>query len=149
MATHQAFTPEQRGVDEFCIQYSACDTYSAAPMEHRLAPLTRAALATWVTVLSAASGAAWADQAKPSPGHALAQRQGCLGCHAAQTQLLGPAYTAVAERYRDQKDGAAEVARHIRAGSSGRWGAVPMPPQTQLSEADAGRLAKWILSGAK
>lgn len=138
-------------------------------MEHRLAPhgplragptrraaalmgaatLTWAAMAASAALLAIAPAPAWAEKAKPSAGHALAQRQGCLGCHAAQTQLLGPAYAAVAERYRDQKDAAAEVARHIRAGSSGRWGTVPMPPQAQLSEADAGRLAKWILSGAK
>lgn len=114
----------------------------------RRSPVPTGCIAAAVALLIGASPA-WADASKPSAGHALAQRQGCLGCHAAQTQLLGPAYAAVAERYRDQKDAAAEVARHIRAGSSGRWGAVPMPPQAQLSEADAGRLAKWILSGAK
>jgi cytochrome c len=34
----------------------------------------------------------------------------------------------------------------MRQGSSGQWGAIPMPAQTQLSPGDALALAQWILS---
>lgn len=112
--------------------------------------LARAAfILAGVGALTSAPLQAWAAEPKPSAGHALAQRQGCLGCHAIEAQLVGPSYRAVHERYRDQTGAAAELAQHIRAGSSGRWGAMAMPPQPQLSDADVRRLAAWILSGAK
>lgn len=111
---------------------------------------TRAAIAVAsVCTLIATPLSATAAETKPSPGRALAQRQGCLGCHAVDAQLVGPSYKAVEERFRDQPAAANELAQYIRAGSSGRWGAMAMPPQAQLSEADARRLAAWILSGAK
>jgi cytochrome c len=84
-----------------------------------------------------------------SPGRTLAQRQGCLGCHAVDAKLVGPSYQSVAERYAGQKDASAELAKRIRAGGSGHWGDVPMPPQGQLTEAEARRLSTWILAGAK
>jgi cytochrome c len=80
---------------------------------------------------------------------ALAEKNGCLGCHAAAVKLVGPAYQEVAARYAGKADAVATVAQHIRAGGSGQWGDVPMPPQAQLSEADATKLARWILGGAK
>ena len=79
----------------------------------------------------------------------FARQQGCLGCHAAATKLVGPAYEDVAAKYKGQTDAVATLVKHIREGGSGRWGEVPMPPQKQLSEAQARRLATWILGGAK
>lgn len=101
------------------------------------------------TTLIGATATALAAEPKPSPGRALAERQGCLGCHALDTALVGPAYQAIAERYREQPGAEATLVQHMRSGSSGRWGTMPMPPQPQLSQADARRLAKWVLSGAK
>ena len=86
------------------------------------------------------------------PAHAnraLAEKKGCLGCHAAATKLVGPAYQDVAAKYAGDKNAVATLVRSIRQGGSGKWGEMPMPPQAQLSEADAKRLATWILGGAK
>lgn len=101
-------------------------------------------LAAWLafTALCAASPDLFASTA-------LAQKNGCTGCHAAQVQLVGPAFRSVAAKYSDQAGALQTVVEHIRAGGSGRWGQVPMPPQPQLSDADARRLATWILGGAK
>lgn len=79
----------------------------------------------------------------------LAQKNGCTGCHAVQAQLVGPAFRSVAAKYSDQAGALQAVVEHIRGGGSGRWGQIPMPPQPQLSEADTGRLATWILGGAR
>ncbi len=79
----------------------------------------------------------------------LAQKNNCMACHAADKKLVGPAYLEVAKKYTGQKDGAAVLAKSIKAGGSGKWGPVPMPAQPALSEADALALAKWILAGAK
>ena len=78
---------------------------------------------------------------------ALAQKNACMACHAVDKKLVGPAYQDVAKKYAG-KD-AAELAKSIKAGGSGKWGPVPMPAQAALSDADALTLAKWILAGAK
>ena len=80
---------------------------------------------------------------------ALADKQGCLGCHAAATKLVGPAYREVAAKYAGDASAVAAVAQSIRNGGAGKWGEMAMPPQKQVSEADAKKLARWILDGAK
>ena len=93
-------------------------------------------------VLACASLAAAANPA-------LARKQGCLGCHAAASKLVGPSYQDVAAKYGSQPDAVAQLTQSIRNGGTGKWGEMAMPPQQQLSEADAKRLATWILGGAK
>lgn len=79
-------------------------------------------------------------------GQALAARRQCLGCHQVEARRVGPPFRAIADRFQGRQDAAPYLARVMRQGSSGQWGAIPMPAQTRLSEADAMRLAQWILS---
>lgn len=79
----------------------------------------------------------------------LAQKNNCLACHAVANKVVGPAYKDVAAKYKGQKDAEATLVANIKKGGSGKWGQVPMPPQTTLSDADATVLAKWILSQTK
>ena len=79
----------------------------------------------------------------------LAQKNSCLACHATDKKLVGPSYQDVAKKYAGQKDAATTLAKSIKAGGSGKWGPVPMPPQAALSDADSLTLAKWVLGGAK
>jgi cytochrome c len=95
-----------------------------------------------LTIAFSASIPAWANLD-------LAKKNACMACHAADKKLVGPAYQDVAKKYASQKDAAANLAKSIKAGGSGKWGPVPMPPQAALSDADATTLATWILSGAK
>jgi cytochrome c len=86
------------------------------------------------------------------PSHAsqqLAQSNACLACHAPDKKLVGPSYRDVAKKYASQPDAASKLAASIRKGGSGTWGPVPMPAQPNLSEADALKLAQWVLDGAK
>lgn len=88
----------------------------------------------------------------PLASHAsleLAQKNACMACHAVATKVVGPAYQDVAKKYKGQQDAETSVMASIKKGGSGKWGAVPMPPQAALSDADAKALAKWILSTAK
>ncbi|HVR54223.1 MAG TPA: c-type cytochrome [Pseudorhodoferax sp.] len=101
-------------------------------------------IAAWLAC-AALGAASPALQASP----ALAGKNGCMGCHAAATALVGPAYRGVAARYAGQAGALQTVTDNIRKGGAGRWGDIPMPPQPQLSESDARRLAAWILGGAK
>ena len=75
----------------------------------------------------------------------LAKQKNCLACHAADKKLIGPAYKDVAAKYAGQKDATAKLAQKIVKGGSGVWGAVPMPANPQVSEADAKALATWIM----
>ena len=67
----------------------------------------------------------------------LAKKNACMSCHSAERKLVGPAYQDVAKKYAGQKDAAATLAKNIKAGGSGKWGPVPMPMQSTLSDADA------------
>lgn len=93
-----------------------------------------------VALLAATSGPAFANLA-------LAQKNACMACHAVDKKVVGPAYQDVAKKYAGKS--ADELAKSIKAGGSGKWGPVPMPAQTALSDADAKTLAAWVLSGAK
>lgn len=79
----------------------------------------------------------------------LAKKNACMACHATDKKIVGPSYSDVAKKYAGQADAASNLAKSIKAGGSGKWGPVPMPAQAALSDADAGTLATWILSGAK
>ena len=90
--------------------------------------------------------------AAPLSAHAnldMAKKNACMACHAVDKKLVGPAYQDVAKKYADQKDAVDALAASIKKGGSGKWGPVPMPAQTALSEADAKTLAAWILGGTK
>ncbi len=80
---------------------------------------------------------------------ALAKTNACVACHAVDKKLIGPSSRDVAKKYAGDKEAVAKMAASIRAGSAGKWGAVPMPAQLKLSEADAKALATWITGGAK
>lgn len=73
----------------------------------------------------------------------LAKSKNCLACHAVDKKLVGPAFKDVAARY-TQKD-VAQLAERIRKGGSGKWGPIPMPANSQVSEAEATALATWVL----
>jgi len=79
----------------------------------------------------------------------LAKKNNCMACHAVDKKVVGPAYQDVSKKYAGQKDAEATLIKSIKTGGSGKWGAIPMPPQAALSDADAKTLAKWVLAGAK
>ena len=77
---------------------------------------------------------------------ALAQSKNCMACHAVDKKLVGPSYKDVAKKYAGQKDAPAMLATKIIKGGSGAWGAVPMPANSQVSDAEAAKLVSWILA---
>jgi len=92
-----------------------------------------------MTALGALAAPAMADQA-------LASAKNCMACHAAEKKLVGPSYKEVAVRYSNQKDAVDRLAVKIIKGGAGVWGPVPMPANAQVSEADAKKLAAWVLT---
>ena len=83
----------------------------------------------------------WAHQA-------LAVSNNCMACHSVEQKIVGPAFTAVSAKYADDKTAVDKLAQKIQKGGSGVWGEMPMPPNSQVSSAEAKKLAAWILSQA-
>jgi cytochrome c len=79
----------------------------------------------------------------------LAQSKNCLACHQVDTKLVGPAYKDVAAKYKDDPAALDKLVKKVRAGGSGVWGQIPMPPNPQVSEAEAKTLVSWILAMKK
>ena len=87
-----------------------------------------------------------AAAAVPRDAQALLSANNCTACHAVDKRVVGPAFKEIAAKYAGKSDALAQVARNIRAGGAGKWGAVPMPPYEQLSEEDAQTLARYVLA---
>ncbi|MEN9886584.1 MAG: hypothetical protein RL758_1162 [Pseudomonadota bacterium] len=77
---------------------------------------------------------------------ALAKSKNCMACHAVDKKLVGPAYKDIAAKYANDKTAADKLATKIQKGGSGVWGAIPMPANPQVNDADAKKLAAWVLS---
>ena len=92
-----------------------------------------------VAAAVALAAPAFADQA-------LATAKNCMTCHAVDKKLVGPAYKEVATKYSGQKDAVDKLAAKIMKGGSGVYGPVPMPANTQVNDAEAKKLAAWVLS---
>jgi cytochrome c len=73
----------------------------------------------------------------------LLQKNTCTACHAPDRKLVGPSWNDVAKKHAGKVE---YLAGKIRAGGSGVWGNIPMPPQS-ISVEEAGRIAGWLAAG--
>jgi cytochrome c len=92
-----------------------------------------------VLIASFTSVPAWADLA-------LATSKNCMACHATDRKLVGPAYKDVAAKYATDKSAVDKLTTKIQKGGAGVWGPVPMPANMQVSDAEAKKLAAWVLT---
>ena len=76
----------------------------------------------------------------------LAKSKNCMACHAVANKVVGPAYKDIAAKYAGQKDAEDKLVQKVQKGSVGVWGQMPMPANTQVNDAEALTLAKWVLS---
>lgn len=97
-------------------------------------------------LISAAVAAGILVSAPAMANEAMAKAKNCLACHTVDKKLVGPSYKEVAKKYAGQKDAAAMLADKVKKGGKGTWGQVPMPPNPQVSEAEAKTLVEWVLS---
>jgi cytochrome c5 len=122
-----------------------------AAMPASAAAMTPATAASVPPVGPSPAPAAQAPAAPSAPldmasATALMQKDGCAACHGVDKKIVGPAYQDVAAKYRGDKDAAAKLAQRVKAGGSGVWGAVPMPANAQVPDADIKALVSWILA---
>lgn len=93
-----------------------------------------------------ALGAAFAMQpALASDGETLFKSKPCVACHTIDNKMVGPALKEVAAANADVEGAVETLALHIKNGSAGIWGPIPMPPNV-VTEEEATILAEWVLS---
>lgn len=80
--------------------------------------------------------------------YALAQSKNCFACHQLDKKLVGPAYYDIADKYHKDDKALSVLSAKLKAGGSGVWGIIPMPPN-QVTEEESKQLLKWILGMKK
>jgi cytochrome c len=80
---------------------------------------------------------------------ALLNANSCTACHGMKSKVVGPGFNEIAAKHKGRADIEAYLIEKIKNGGSGVYGAVPMPAQPQLKDAEAKAIAQWIAAGAK
>jgi cytochrome c len=106
-------------------------------------PETKAGMPV-VTAPSTAAAAAKPENAEAKAAIALLNKYSCTACHGVDKKVVGPGFNEIAKKHSGKVD---YLVGKIKAGGSGVWGPIPMPPQT-LPDADAKKIAEWISKGA-
>jgi cytochrome c551/c552 len=104
--------------------------------------------------LIGSAAAATVAPAAPAAGkgpnvNGLLAANACTACHGVKNKIVGPGFNEIAAKHKGRADAEAYLVGKIKAGGSGVWGAVPMPPQSQIKDDDAKAIAQWIAAGAK
>lgn len=109
--------------------------------------MRRLAWAALVLIVGILTGG-WSTKARADTTQlqTLMQRNNCTACHLIDKRKYGPNFNEVAARYAGQAGAVVMLANKIRAGGSGVWGEDVMPPQPQVSEADARKMAELVLA---
>lgn len=78
----------------------------------------------------------------------LMDKAGCVSCHRIDTKYNGPAFKAVAARYRNDPSAPELLFAKVREGGEGVWGDLPMVPNgpNKISDGDLRILIAWILA---
>lgn len=97
-------------------------------------------------ILTALSAALLSLSAGASADQAMAQKNACMSCHGVDKKIVGPAFKDVAKKYAGNKTAEAKLLAKVKTGGKGVWGEIPMPPNPQVSDADAKKIVAWVLS---
>ena len=80
-----------------------------------------------------------------NPGERVARKHGCLSCHGIKQKKMGPSFSAIAARYKANKN---QIRESIVVGSQERWKEArhaKMPSFKQLTNEELDTVTKWIL----
>jgi cytochrome c len=70
----------------------------------------------------------------------------CFACHQTDSKSIGPRYTDVALRYKDQPKALETLKEKLKKGGSGTWGEIPMPPQLAITEQETDAALRAVLA---
>ena len=90
-------------------------------------------------------GVLGSGQYAAADAQAVAQKSGCMACHAVDKKIVGPSYKDVAAKYKDDPKAVEFLSGKIKNGGSGVWGQVPMPANAAVSDEDTKMIVEWIL----
>ena len=99
-----------------------------------------------VLVCAASLFSAQTVYAESDPLKKLMQTNNCVACHQIDKRKYGPQFDEIPAKYTNDASAVAKLAAKIKAGGTGVWGEDYMPPQPQVSDADAKRMAELILA---
>ncbi|AYR19400.1 c-type cytochrome [Alcaligenes faecalis] len=100
------------------------------------------------TALFSAGFSTQAAQASFESAQDVLTRNACLSCHTVDRKVVGPAYKDIAAMRKGDPANAEVIAQHIRQGSKGVYGPLPMPANPAISDADIQVVVDWIMAGA-
>ena len=95
--------------------------------------------------ISLVAGLLAVSAARAQDSETLLQKHNCTICHAREEAGAGPAFVDIAEKYKANPKADAIVRAVIKKGKhgSGPW---HMPPAPEVPDADAEKMARYILS---
>ena len=79
-------------------------------------------------------------------GESLVKASDCKTCHHATNKIIGPSHTDVANKYEFTQANVTLLASKIISGGTGVWGEIPMTPHPDISQIDAEKMARYVLS---
>jgi cytochrome c len=103
--------------------------------------MKRIATAVVATASLLLASAAIADQLED-----MMKKNGCNACHSEDKKIIGPSYKDVAAKYKGDATAVAKLSDKVKKGGSGVWGPIPMPPNTQVNDADIKKMVELILA---
>jgi cytochrome c len=68
----------------------------------------------------------------------LAQKSGCMNCHAVDSKKMGPSFKDIAKKYKGNASAEADLVAKLKAGKG--------HPAVKTSDDDTKALVKWVLA---
>ena len=79
-------------------------------------------------------------------GQGLMLKSDCMACHQVSTKSVGPSFTQVSAKYQKDPNAISYLSAKIIKGGGGVWGEVAMSAHPSMTDADARKIAQWVLS---
>jgi S-disulfanyl-L-cysteine oxidoreductase SoxD len=111
------------------------------------AEVKKAAVAPAAASKTTEKSAEPAGPLKSADVSAVLSKNTCSACHGVDNKIVGPSFKEIAVKQSAKADAMAYLTGKIKAGGSGVYGAMPMPPQG-INDEDAKKIALWISQGA-
>lgn len=84
--------------------------------------------------------------ASGAAAQSLANKNGCMACHAIDKPIVGPAFNEIAARYKGDAGAETKLIEKVQRGGAGVWGPTPMPPNPQIKDEDIRNMVRWVLA---
>ena len=79
-------------------------------------------------------------------GESLVKASDCKTCHHKTNKIIGPPHMDVAKKYEFTEANVKMIAEKIIKGGQGVWGQIPMTGHPDISQTDAEKMARYVLS---